>query len=205
MKKKESRIRFVPSDSSSLFAVNRPFHAILKDTKDPRIKKLVVDEPGMERASREGGTVYADVPADVYQGLKRLAESSHKSMSAIVEELLTQRLANPQAPAATPGTDTPSGPLDFIIFNVISASVLILDSYYEQEAHLPPAAREKTFRLIHHTLSTLTELKRGDHGGMASPEGRERLLGILEDLEQFRLIAGQEERALLQEREHGGR
>src|SRR5690606_442079 len=135
-----------PSDSSSLFALNRPFHAILKDTSDPRIKKLVIEESSQQTAAGEE-TIRTVVPGDVFLELKKRAQESRQSVSAVVEEILQTHTRSPGTPTtsaptaaadagkqAAPRTGSAQSPVDYITFNVVSAAVLILDSFYEQEA-----------------------------------------------------------------------
>ncbi len=57
-KKKPRKIRFVPAENGSVFSIDRPFHALLKDTADPRIKKICLDAPdGLLRSAPDADSL----------------------------------------------------------------------------------------------------------------------------------------------------
>lgn len=239
MSRKESRVRFIPLENSSLFSLNRPFHAVIRNTQDPKIKKLVLIEDSESHGDQEVVNTVLSRPA--FDAVKTMAKAHQTSVSAVIESIvegylkrsgasatppLEEFAANPAAFAAgaggrsstaraarmaaleqggkvagevTPGNmpagHGAAGPVDYIISNVVEASVLILDSLNSDSGLLPKERREETYTLIHHALGTLMALKRGEDGGFFSEAGKERLLTILSDLESFRAIADEEEQA----------
>ncbi len=233
MPHKESRVRFIPLENSSLFALNRPFHAVIRNTKDPRIKKLVLLEE--ESAHTEQEVVNTVLSRDAFSAVKELAKRNHTSVSAVIEAIVERHLDAPAAPTPPPGAGRPdatasaaraarmaaleqgaagrpghgpeappAGPVDFIISNIVEASVLILDGLDEEQERLPEGKREETFEVIHHALKTLIRLKHGEDGGFFSEAGKERLLSLMKDLDHFRSIADEEERALEPEAKPSG-
>ena len=226
MSPKESRVRFIPLESSSLFALNRPFHAVIRNTKDPKIKKLVLLDEGGTHADHE--VVNTVLSKAAFESVKGIAKHNQTSVSAIIESIVEHhisaaapaepgspdgnaparvsaaraaRMAALQgAPDRTPSAQAeghgPAGPVDFIISNIVEASVLILDGLQEERKRLPAGKRDETFDLIHHALKTLMRLKRGEDGGFFTDAGKERLLSLMKDLDHFRAIADEEERAL---------
>lgn len=236
MSPKESRVRFIPLENSALFSLNRPFHAVIRNTKDPKIKKLVlIDEEGTHADQEVVNTVLSK---EAFQSVKELARQNQTSVSAVIETIVEHHIrinkspaaATAEAPAgsapgrvsaaraarmaalegtaparlpageagqtARPEGHGPAGPVDFIISNIVEASVLILDALEEEKGRLPAKKRDETFSLIHHALATLMRLKRGEDGGFFTEAGKERLLSLMKDLDQFRAIADEEERAM---------
>ena len=231
MSPKESRVRFIPLENSSLFALNRPFHAVIRNTKDPKIKKLVLLDA--EGANADQEVVNTVLSKAAFEAVKHLARQNQTSVSAVIENIVEQHIsldATAMVPGGPPGNAParvsaaraarlaalegqptthrppgqreghgPAGPVDFIISNIVEASVLILDGLQEEKDRLPAGKREETFDLIHHALRTLMRLKRGEDGGFFTESGKQRLLSLMKDLDHFRSIADEEERALLPE------
>ncbi len=186
-KKRTSRtIRFLPLEGSSLFALNRPFKAVLKDTSDPRIKKIHM-EADASGISGEDTIVNTVVTKELLDRLKQEAVANHQSISARIETILEDHFAH--GPRSTEGDSAPpagESPTDFIIFNIIEAADLILDG-------ASPRQKEETFRVFQHALKILLSIKKTE-GGRITENARKKLMKVLDDLGRLKMIAEQEER-----------
>lgn len=187
-KKSPSRIRFIPLKVGSLFSRNRPFKAVLKDTGDPRIKKILLEE---DDTSPETGEVrlQSELPQELYQQLQVEARTKQKSVALQLADILREHYRKPELSEEvkkTPPLFSGQGtPIDYILFNIIEASDLLLD-----EADL--RLKDETFHVLHHALKILLSIKK-DTGGTITSRTHERLLQILRDLHRLRHIAEEEE------------
>lgn len=160
--RRSRKIRFVPAGKNSLFSADRPFHAILKDTGDPRIKTL--------RLETEDGELLLEASGSIGE------RSAEWSLPDAAER--DARGAHPEREV-----------LDRVMYRIIEASVLLLDEADERQ-------REAVFRVIHHALGRLVEMRRRLDGGErgSSVRLRQELSGLLQDLQNLRIIAEDEER-----------
>jgi len=176
---KERKVKFIPAEGSTLFAGDRPVKAILKDTRDPRIKKIKKDED--HQRSDEYRAVEANLPTALYKKLHAEAKKNGHSVSSQISILLNRHFESPAAPAVSPLQDL----VEYVMGNIIEAVDLILDAADMQQ-------KERTFRTLHHALKTLIDIKKSP-GGLTEAK-KQRLTGILEDLNRLRSIADQEEK-----------
>ena len=96
-----SRIRFIPIAGDSLFAINRPFKAELKNTQDPHIKKLRII-PDETLPNPEGETVRTIVSPDTFNNLKKDARKKQTSISAVIENIVESFYEALRAPTPSP-------------------------------------------------------------------------------------------------------
>lgn len=171
-KPRERRIRFVPGKGSYLFAQAQPFHATLKDTGDPRIKKLTLD------ARTTGGDelLQIGIPPEILTKLKREAREHGRSAAAQAEEILERYFRGELGGG--------ENPLDRVFFNIMEAAELTLDA-------AGPDLQTRIFAVLREAFRTLTELRRG--GNFASPRAQQQLKAVLDELRRLRDLADEAE------------
>lgn len=171
-KPRERRIRFVPGQGSFVFAQSRPFHAILKDTGDPRIKKLQLDDaPGVN-----GELLQISLPLELLDSIKAEATRHRRSATAQVETILKDYFSGVT-------TSLKENPLDRIFFNIMEAAELTLDA-------AGPELQKQILDVLRDTFRSLTSLRHG--GEFSSKQAQEQLKRVLADLQRLRDIADQE-------------
>lgn len=169
-KSKERRIRFVPGQGSEVFARSRPFHVILKDTGDPRIKKLQLEDA----PDTDGDQIVVNLPADLRQRLRSDAAREGLSVSARIEALLRGHYE---------GNSEAESPIDLVFLNIIEAADLTLDAADPEQQH-------EILDVVRHSFRALIELRGA--GDLSKPSSQARLRQILGDLDRLRAIADQE-------------
>ncbi len=179
-KVRERRVRFVPGAGSFVFAQARPFHAILKDTGDPRIKKLHIESP-----LDSGNALQIGLPPALLERLKAEATRHQRTVTSQIESILHDYFQGGTGSSA--GTANVAGarenPLDRVFLNIMEAADLTLDE-------AGPDLQRRILNVIRHSFQSLVLLR--NEGNLRSDEAQERLKAVLADLQTLRDIADQE-------------